>query len=396
MENFRDFLGKDLDDCIGQAIDYYGCGRENLEIELIQEAKTGIFGIVGARKAKIRARRAHVREKVASMLNATDPMELGKGGRKPKDRGERQEAGPGGSGGGQCATEQGKTSATRQRRQGAPRAAGALSPDKGEGTDRPDRGERNELPRAAREDRGRRQPGGEKSGARASADKAVRQAPKESVNPGEQERKRGFAPSEAVSRPDVSAGKGEALVGGDASVEESHGDDLENSSWPARPLSELDEGVLRSQTIEIVGRILEPIAGCPLQMTMELAQRSVRIHVEWAGDAGLLIGRDGQTLAAVQYIASRIISRAMKSVVRVQLDIGNYRARQEDKLCEMARSLAERVLGTGKPMSTGPLSAYHRRLVHLSLQDNEAVQTRSIGDGPVKRVLISPRRSCQQ
>ena len=107
---------------------------------------------------------------------------------------------------------------------------------------------------------------------------------------------------------------------------------------------------------------------------------------------GLLIGREGQTLASLQYLASRVVSRGMNAAVRVQLDAGRYRQRQDEKLGEMALALAEKVRQTGRSYSTRPLSSYHRRIVHLCLQDAEEVQTRSSGDGPMKRVVIMRRR----
>ena len=117
-----------------------------------------------------------------------------------------------------------------------------------------------------------------------------------------------------------------------------------------------------------------------------------RIRIDWQGDAGILIGRDGQTLVALQYLVSRMVSRAMKATLRVQLDIGDYRARQDGKLKALAFSLAEKARRAGRPFSTRPLSSYHRRIIHMCLQKVPDVQTSSVGDGPLKRVLVSPRR----
>ena len=85
-------------------------------------------------------------------------------------------------------------------------------------------------------------------------------------------------------------------------------------------------------------------------------------------------------------------AKAAGVAVRVQLDAGRYRQRQDEKLREIALALAERVRQTGRSFSTRPLSSYHRRIVHLTLQDAPDVQTRSTGDGPLKRVVICRRR----
>ena len=83
----------------------------------------------------------------------------------------------------------------------------------------------------------------------------------------------------------------------------------------------------------------------------------------------------------------------MNAAVRVQLDAGEYRQRQDEKLRAMALGLAEKVRQSGRSFSTRPLSSYHRRIVHLALQEAEDIQTRSIGDGPMKRVVIMRRRA---
>ena len=139
-------------------------------------------------------------------------------------------------------------------------------------------------------------------------------------------------------------------------------------------------------------RLVRPIAGEGIVLKAEVLDGRVRVCVEGAEDSGLLIGREGQTLAALQYLASRIVSRSVNAAVRVQLDAGRYRQRQDEKLREIALALAERVRQTGRSFSTRPLSSYHRRIVHLTLQDAPDVQTRSTGDGPLKRVVICRRR----
>ncbi|MBD5608531.1 MAG: KH domain-containing protein, partial [Desulfovibrio sp.] len=156
---------------------------------------------------------------------------------------------------------------------------------------------------------------------------------------------------------------------------------------------EVDKELLEKSAREIVSKLLTPIAGKELELSVEITPGAARVKAPWEGDAGLLIGREGQTLAAVQYIASRILSRTMNAPLKLQIDIGDYRSRQEDKLCEIARSLAEKAQSQGRPFSTRPLSSFHRRIVHLCLQDFEDIQTRSSGDGPLKKVLIFPKKN---
>ena len=76
MEGFKEFQGKDLDSAIGEACAYFNTTREQLEIEIVQDAKSGIFGIVGTRKAMVRARRAQLQEAVSSILAQTTRKEM--------------------------------------------------------------------------------------------------------------------------------------------------------------------------------------------------------------------------------------------------------------------------------------------------------------------------------
>ncbi len=136
---------------------------------------------------------------------------------------------------------------------------------------------------------------------------------------------------------------------------------------------------------------MQPIVGM-VPVTISFEDSRVCIGLDCGEDSGLLIGREGQTLASLQYISSRIISRKMQASVRVQLDAGDYRTRQDDKLRDLVLFLADRVRTTGKSHSTRPLSSYHRRIVHVALQESSDLVTRSSGDGPLKRVVIQRKR----
>lgn len=294
MDSFKEFQANDLDSCIAQAIKWFDIPREALEIEILQDAKSGIFGIVGARKAKIRARRAHVAEAVRDILGKAD----------------------------------GRASGIAQ----APRP-GAQSRERGaEGT-----------------------------------------AERANVRP-ERHEAQGSAPRQEFAEPGEEA------------------EDEDQDGAPIAPVN-LDLAQFEKLATDIIGRLAAPIAGREISMQVDLADGKPRIKIDWDGDAGLMIGRDGQTLAALQYMGSRLLSRALGAPVRIQLDIGQYRSRQDEKLRELARSLAEKARQTGKPVSTRPLSSYHRRIVHMSLKDEPDIQTRSAGEGVMKRVVILPERS---
>ena len=99
---------------------------------------------------------------------------------------------------------------------------------------------------------------------------------------------------------------------------------------------------LEALTKEAVRQLVRPIVGEEVTLEVTVADGRVRVAVDCEEDSGLLIGREGQTLASLQYLASRVVSRGMNAAVRVQLDAGRYRQRQDEKLREMALALAEK------------------------------------------------------
>jgi spoIIIJ-associated protein len=119
-----------------------------------------------------------------------------------------------------------------------------------------------------------------------------------------------------------------------------------------------------------------------------------------SGDGGgLLIGRRGQTLDALEYILNRMVAREDGDSARVIIDVERYRERRQEYLTTLAHRLADKVRQTGRVVTLNPMSPRDRRVVHMVLHGDAAVTTRSQGDGHYRRVLIlpadRPRRSRQ-
>ena len=110
-------------------------------------------------------------------------------------------------------------------------------------------------------------------------------------------------------------------------------------------------------------------------------------------DLGLLIGRRGTTLAALQYVVNLMVSRKMTSRVLISVDVEHYRRRREDSLRGLAFRMASRVRQTGRSITLEPMPAGERRIVHLVLSDDNGVTTGSVGEGDDRKVVIYPRRS---
>ncbi len=159
---------------------------------------------------------------------------------------------------------------------------------------------------------------------------------------------------------------------------------------PRVRLAEL-ETMIRTITERISSSIVEnPV------VRVEQQSDIVKATIETRGNIEQLLSRDGQVLGALEYIINRIIARRWPNAVRIMLDAGGFRAKQDDELSILAVSLAEKAKSTASPQSTKPLPSYQRRIVHMALQTVSDIQTKSKGDGPLKRVLIIPRSTLPQ
>jgi len=105
---------------------------------------------------------------------------------------------------------------------------------------------------------------------------------------------------------------------------------------------------------------------------------------------GLLIGRRGQTLDALEYLVNRLADRQARGARRYLVDVEGYRERRGRELRETALRLATRARQTARPQTMEPLSPRDRRMVHLALSAEATVTTRSVGEGPLRRVVIYP------
>ena len=374
MDDFKEFQGKSLDEAIRAACSYFDAQREKLEIDIIQDAKNGIFGLVGARKAIVRARRAQLKPRVGSLLaRDAQPASAPKAkaedaSRAPKPRQGQAPRPPRGNREPKPPFEEDDSIGNRilPPVEEDDSIGNRILPEE---TDIDDSiGNRVDEPRAPRRPRRNDGPRIPYEG-NEDAFRPRRPRPERRANQDRPDR------PERQERPERQDRQDEAL----------------NEGLPSKPFSELDQEKLTAVSQEVAFKIVSSILG-ETPVEVKIMENRVDIHVDCGDDSGLLIGREGQTLAALQYLTSRIVSRRMEAPVRVQFDVGDYRERQDDRLRELALALAERVRATGRPCSTRPMSSYHRRLVHMALQDSPDVQTRSSGEGPLKRVIIQRRR----
>ena len=153
--------------------------------------------------------------------------------------------------------------------------------------------------------------------------------------------------------------------------------------------SQLQESLV-SQAQEILEQILQKMQESATVTAEQEGDRiNLRIQTE---EAGLLIGKQGQTLDALQYLVTKILAKKAKSKVRVAIDVEAYRARHQESLAQMALKYGEKVKKSGKPVTLNPMNPSDRRIVHVTLQGDKDLKTMSRGEGLYKKVVISPAK----
>ncbi len=310
MSDYKEFQGKTLDMAIDSACDYFNCEREKLEITLLEDAKTGVFGLFGARDAKISAKKAEFfYAKTDSVFEEKFKKKAKEEAVKPSEKTQKPKK-----------PEQAKTEVVKE--------------EKIKTEVKPQTSEKTQKQVQTKEHKEHKE-------------KAKQRERKETVE---------------------------------------NSDSKENFS-SLLSIEDLDQVLLleaaKRVTLTLVSLIAED---AQVECSVNSDRLCISIDTE---NSGLLIGKEGQTLASLEYLAARMLIKELNAHLRVQIEVGDYRSRQDSRLQEFALKLATRTRETGKSTSTRPLSSYQRRIVHLALQDMSDIQTRSIDEGPLKRVIIS-------
>jgi spoIIIJ-associated protein len=145
------------------------------------------------------------------------------------------------------------------------------------------------------------------------------------------------------------------------------------------------------QAQELLEHLLE-LMGEKAQVVSRLDEEDrLNLSID-AEDAGLLIGKQGQTLEALQYLLTKMIAKKARRKVRVFIDIESYRARHQDALTQLALKSGDKVKKSGRPVTLNPMNPHDRRIVHLALQGDREVKTMSRGEGLYKKVVVYPAR----
>lgn len=152
---------------------------------------------------------------------------------------------------------------------------------------------------------------------------------------------------------------------------------------------------VQPQTIEAVEDFLKNTMKA-MDMEVELKteiDQDDALCVDMSGEhMGILIGKRGQTLDSLQYLANRVANKHQEGYVRVKLDTENYRARREETLRHLAKNIAHKVKRNRRPVALEPMNPYERRIIHSALQSDPYVMTHSEGEEPFRKVVITLKK----
>ncbi len=184
------------------------------------------------------------------------------------------------------------------------------------------------------------------------------------------------------SEEDLNEGEGEDLEE-DETVEET---DEEETDENAVDVSE-ESSKLGVETLQKIADLITEGA----KVTAQTEADRLTLCIE-GGNSGILIGRKGQTLDAMQFLTDKIINRKSEARVRVRVDIEGYMETRKSNLKHLAYKMADKAKKTGRPATINQMSAQDRRIVHLALKDDTKVRTQSMGEGYYRRLVIFPKK----
>ena len=330
--------GKTVEDAVRAGLQQLGCDAADVTIDVLEAGRPGLFGMFGKlAKVRLTLKENDLDFEMPSLSLDSQKTRAP----KPEKKAEPKKAE--------------KTEAPAPKNAEAPAAA----PRKAEKTEAPEAAKAEEAPAA--EAHAAEEPAAEAPAAEAPAAEApVAEAPR--------------APRRSRSNRAEKAERAES-----------------------RPEKKNDEPFVPSdpETLSEAGRIaydfLKNVTEkMGVQVAIRVTEEADHLSVAMMGDTlGILIGRRGDTLDALQYLVSLQVNKNREGYMRVSLDTENYRAKREEALTRLAQRMAARARKTGRKVTLEPMNPYERRVLHSALQNNPYVTTHSEGEEPYRRVVIT-------
>ncbi|SMC51379.1 spoIIIJ-associated protein [Desulfocicer vacuolatum DSM 3385] len=371
MKQTQEFDGKNIDAAVAKACSELNVTKKQLVYDIISSGSSGIFGIVGVKKARIRVTLPEKKNTVDDQVSSheedsADPQgvmsivdeafgkeipepEVPLAGKKfksvpaakkkpPRKTAPRQKNKP-------KATESEKKPEKDLKKESVPQEAPVEKPRETSGVPVPEKTQKSREP----------------------------------SRPPEKSRKKKFKKKEVTTPP--------------RKKEKTEPVDDRDEGFPPKYVDEIAVDV-PEEAMELGRQTLQKMVDLITSDATVVAQSDedrLLLKVE-GGNSGVLIGRRGQTLEAMQFLTDKIINRYSESRVRLKVDIEGYMETRKDNLRALAHKMADKAQKTGKPATINQMTAQDRRIVHLALKDDARVRTQSMGDGYYRRLVIFPKK----
>ncbi len=152
----------------------------------------------------------------------------------------------------------------------------------------------------------------------------------------------------------------------------------------------LTETNLYGKTAEYIETIVKALGMTECSITEKSNDEEISFELDCGDDYGIIIGKRGETLDAIQYLARMVANKGNSSYKRVSINVGNYRAKRKETLRILARKTAAKAVRQGRNISLEPMNPYERRIIHTAVQEVEGATSHSIGSNLDRRVVITP------
>ena len=152
----------------------------------------------------------------------------------------------------------------------------------------------------------------------------------------------------------------------------------------------LTETNLYGKTAEYIETIVKALGMTECSITEKSNDEEISFELDCGEDYGIIIGKRGETLDAIQYLARMVANKGNSNYKRVSINVGNYRAKREETLRILARKTAAKAVRQGRNISLEPMNPYERRIIHTAVQEVEGATSHSVGSNLDRRVVITP------
>lgn len=152
----------------------------------------------------------------------------------------------------------------------------------------------------------------------------------------------------------------------------------------------LEDTNLYGDTAQYIKEIVMGLGMTECEIKEQSNSEEIAFELECGDDYGIIIGKRGETLDAIQYLARMVANKGNTNYKRVSINVGNYRAKREETLKILARKTASKAVRQGRSISLEPMNPYERRIIHTAVQDVEGATSHSIGSDLDRRVVIAP------